>query len=404
MIETLLFATNLLASGPTWTHARALMFAPLRTPGFIRVTLPQRIDPGVHGMFRDVRIVDAQNHPVPFAFDARTNTATAARARIFDLGFVRGRYTQLFADLGNTGELHGILRIASPRRTFFERVEIATSNDLRTWSVVRSRALIYRVAQNDYPGHRLFTDGHQSITYGPSRTRYVRLRILDGGRAFPVTGIAVPSQPPVRTLRRLASTQRTFSHGSQTLATLRFAAPHTQVTALVFETSTPTFSRMVTLRSAGEVIATEPARIARFALGGPALTLSLAPIRLASLDVAIANGSDAPLAGLRVTALGPAHSLVFPARPGQRYRLLWGASAARAPHYDLAAQLAHERWKVVANAQLGRKAPTTLVDARAAIPSASARLRSLALPVALMLALLALAITAIRALRRPPAS
>ena len=60
-----------------------------------------------------------------------------------------GQFTQAIADAGDSGALHSAITIGTTQPTFFEHVQIATSDDRRTWTVVVQNALIYRVEFTD---------------------------------------------------------------------------------------------------------------------------------------------------------------------------------------------------------------------------------------------------------------
>lgn len=398
MTLALLVAAALRADG--WNAARAILVTPHATAAYARLVIPATIDGGPDGRYPDLRIAAGDDRETPYALDANPASAASSPVILSDVGFVRGRYTQAVADLGPSGMLHANIELATSQPTFFERVEIATSDDRRTWAVAQPAALIYRVAANDDAGQR-------SIAFDPSRARWIRIRILDGTHAFPIAGASVAARPVPPRLVPLEAATAAQTTGAHTVVTLTFVAPNTNLNAVAFESRTPEFSRNVTFesndgRSSDGRLAwqyLDGAAIARFSAGRPTLTVDLGNRYARMLRITIDNGNDAPLSGLRVTPLGYEHHAIFRARPGVKYRLLWSNPAAIAPKYDLAERLAHEPWRVGAEAVLGAAASTALAPAESlpAIPW----LQQAALPIALALVCVVLGAIALLALRRP---
>jgi hypothetical protein len=384
MLEAMLLIAAISAPGG-WHDARAIVVTARTTPAYVRLVLPQSIDGGPQSDYASVRVAGPDGREVPYALDAWPKASTSRPVSLSDVGFVAGKYTQAIADLGDSGELHSTLELITPQPTFFQRVQIATSDDRRTWTIVTPKALIYRVAQNN-------DAGQSSVEFGPSRARWLRIRILDATRAFPLTAATVTAQPAPVKLVPMSAVTTVQNGANETGITLDFQTPNANLGAVAFETQTPDFSRRVSFGDAGD-----DATISRFAAGRPALTADLGNLHVPSLHVAIDNGNDPPLAALRVTPLGFQHHLIFLAEPGAAYRLLWNDPDATAPSYDLAERLAHETWRVDLTAALGAAATTQFV---AAAPVASTPwLQRAALPLALVLACLVLGAVALLGLR-----
>lgn len=355
-------------------------------PVYVRLPLPQTIDGGPASDYAGVRIADAQNREVAYALDATPATSASQAVVLSDVGFVQGKFTQAIGDLGQSGALHSDLELMSSQPTFFEHVEVATSDDRQTWTVVNPDALIYRVAQNN-------DAGQSTIDFGASRARWVRIRVLDGSRAFPLTGARVAAQPAPPRIVPLSASVRTANVGQDTVVNLDFGTPNTNLAAVAFETTTPDFSRTVDFSGLTN------ATISRFAAGRPSLTADLGNQHLRTLKLTIANGNDPPLAALHVTPLGYEHHLIFAARPGESYRLLWGNPEQTPPTYDLEDRLAHEPWEVAEVARLGGTGSTAFTPA-VPPPPAAPWLQQAALPIGLVLACLVLGAVALFSLRK----
>jgi Protein of unknown function (DUF3999) len=402
MIGAVLLAAATVAGA--WSNARTIVLPAIPQPAYVLVVLPQDIDGGDTGTYPDVRVAGDDNREVPYALDADPTAAQSDAATLSDVGFVPGQYTQAIADLGTSGALHSAIALQSSQPTFFEHVQIATSDDRQTWSIVKPDALIYRVAQNG-------DAGESTIDIGPTRARWLRIRILDGAHAFPITGASVAAQAPSPRLYALAAVTKIANTGTHTVATLDFGTANTNLAAVAFETRTPQFSRPVSYlisdgaKGDGDTNWKDvtQAPIARFKAGRPAMTADLGNQHTQLLKIVVDNGNDTPLADLQVTALGYQHHIIFLAQPGVTYRLLWHSDQS-APAYDLADRLAHGPWTVGAVATLGAAASTAIVASAAPI-STTPWLQQAALPIALVIGFLVLAAMALYAMRKtnPPA-
>lgn len=326
--------------------------------------------------------------------------STGVEAQLSDVGFVPGRFTQAVADAGDSGALHSAIWLDTTQQTFFERVQIATSDDRRTWTVVVPSALIYRVE---------FTDrGSSQIAYGPSRARWVRIRILNGSKQFAIAGATFPAIVVPPQLVPLTSTQSTRQSGSNTVVTFDFGTPNTNLGAVAFEATTPQYSRDVLFErpangesdweqlSNAQISTYRSERRAETATSA----ISTGDQHVRELRVTIENGNDSPLAGLRVTPLGYAHHIIFQATQGAQYRLIWDNADAVAPVYDLGDILEHEPWNVAAVATLGGTASTAFAASGA---GGTPWLQKAALPIALALLFVVLLVVALFAMRTKPA-
>jgi hypothetical protein len=387
------------ASG--WHDARAILVPPRAATTFVRLDLPQDVDGGPGGAYPDARIADDQNREVAYALDADPGSSTGETAvSLSDVGFVAGRYTQAIADLGRSGALYSTVRIVTSQPTFFEHVDVATSDDRGAWTIVQPDALIYRVAETNDTGTTV-------VPFGPSRARWLRVRVLDTLSAFPIDGIDVVGEiPPPRLVPLFAGTITTTTD-AQTTVTLDLGTPNTNLGALAVETRTPQFSRQANVwigdvRTGDEQAWQQLSSVtfSRFAAGSPSLVADLGNQHARLVRVTIVNGNDAPLLALHVTALGYQHHVVFAAAPGVTYRLLWGNPDAAEPTYDLADRLGHESWSVGAVASLGAPAATAFVPVVAVIvPPATPWLQKAALPLGLAIACVLLGTIALVALR-----
>jgi hypothetical protein len=400
MLAALLFA--LAGAASSWHDARAIVIPNATLPAYVRLALPQYVDGGPDGTYPSVRVVDANGIEVPYALDTDPAVATGGTAELSDVGFVPGKYTQAIADLGAAGALHSVIALDSSQPTYFEHVEIASSDDRHTWSVLVPSALIYRVSTNG-------DNGTNSIEFGPSRARWLRIRVLDGARAFPISGASVPATAPPPHLVPLTGTQTLQQLDSKTVVTIDFQTPDTSLDAIAIETATAEYHRRVIVEgddgtSPGwqPVAQSDIVRYAGARAGsgtGPLIVTGTQHVR--RIQITIENGNDVPLATPRITALGRQHQVVFRATPGTQYRLLWNAAGADAPVYDLADLLGHQAWSVGAVATLGAAASTAFAPAAVA---QTPWLQQAALPIALSLLCIVLLAVVLIAMRSKPAA
>ncbi|HTA39872.1 MAG TPA: DUF3999 family protein [Candidatus Acidoferrales bacterium] len=399
MIAAIAFLFAAATSG--WHDARAIVVPATQLPAYVRLELPQTIDGGTESSYAGVRVVDADGREVPYALDVDPEVSPGAAAQLSDVGFVPGQFTQAIADTGSSGTLRSAITVETTQPTFFEHVQIATSDDRRVWTVVTPDALIYRVASSD--------PGTSEVAYGPSRARWVRVRILNGAKPFPITGASFPAIAAPPQLVPLATTQSVRQSGTSTIVTFDFATPNTNLAAVGFAATTPQYSRDVVFErpasgesgweqfANGQISTYDSQRRAETSTE----TISTGDRHLRGLRVTIQNGNDSPLAGLRLSPLGYSHHIIFRATAGGQYRLLWNNADAAAPVYDLGDILKHERWSVGAVATLGAVASTAISTSAS---SGTPWLQQAALPIALALLFVVLLVVALIAMRKKPES
>ncbi len=346
MIGPLLFAGILSVN-----TARAIAIAPRERPTWALLELPQQIDPGTSGNYDDLRIIDDRGKETPYVLDPQCAALPTRQAILSDVGFVPRHYTEALLDVGNSGTLYSAISIDSPRDTYFNRVDVAISDDRLTWREIRNGALIYRVADSSDPGS-------QTISFPSARARWVRVRIIDGGALFPIdnaTVVLTEPAPPEVTKRLDASETLAWREQDRTsVVTLDLGMPNTRAASMRFRTTQPEFSRDVSIQTSNDEEHWDFAgggRIQRFANGAPVLDVPIPEASARYVRAEVANENDAPLPDLGVSIYGPRRVLVFVARPGHAYALMRTAHA-QVPIYDLGALLEHDNPRTFAAARL----------------------------------------------------
>jgi uncharacterized protein DUF3999 len=333
-------------AGPAWsawTRVTPVAVAPARRERYVRVRLPFAIAPADDGGYPDLRVVDAQGNELPYALDPAREAPAERALDVIDVGFVPHRWTQAVLDLGTAAALVDAVTLdAGGRATFFQQVAVDASDDRTTWRIVRDDAIVYRVAQD---GGR----GSTTVTFPPTRSRWLRVRVLDPHAAFLIAGarsaMTPPREPPLSTLPvpRGEATDRVARTRTWTFA----AATPMRATAVVFAPGSAYYERKVRVEASSDAkdwVPTGDGTISRYAEGGAQLTIALNETTARFVRVTVENGNDAPVRGLAPRLLGRAHDVVFESR-AEPYRLLSGNPGASAPRYDLGARLAHETWR-----------------------------------------------------------
>jgi hypothetical protein len=344
-------------AGPAWsawTQVTPVLVARAASAPYVRVQIPLSIAAGENGDFPSLRVIDADGRERPYALDPELQRADDRAVSLIDVGFVPRRGTQGVIDLGTSGTLVDAITLevdTTREATFFEPVAIDASDDRRTWRIVRSDAIIYRVAQD--AGR-----GNTTLTFPPTRSRWLRIRVPNPDTAFPLSGARAGSTtPPQPSLVRVPvqPTERDDAANHEQSWTFALPVP-TRAKAVAFTDGGTFYERSVTIDLSQDARTWETlssGRISHYPEGGSQTTLSLAEVTTRYVRVTVRNENDAPVSALRPTLLARPHAIVFPA--GGSERLISGNPNAGAPTYDLAARLSHEDWHA-ADATLGSTA------------------------------------------------
>jgi len=342
----LLAATLPAAFGGPWTSWRdiyPLSLAPVSAPAYVRVSLGA-LDAGEDGSYPAVRIVDDAGTETPFAIDPnREIPLNVPELPLSDTGFVPGKYSQAVIDFGSYPPvLHDGVRIVTTRETYLEHVSVESSDDRTTWRATRGDAVIYQVA-GDAPD-----SGNQTISFPATRSRWLRLRVLDPVQAFPFSKAYEDPRPPREALAGVAPLAVATADGPGLQRwQADFGSDYREGAAVAIAGGTVAFARPMTVETSADGT-TWTALLVRSEVNrdpnGAATIVPFEPAFAKRWRVTIDNGNDTPVEGLSVTLLAPPHVLVFSAQPGHSYALLAGNPAAIAPRYDLGVLLSERDW------------------------------------------------------------
>jgi hypothetical protein len=340
----LCFATVLLAAAlpPAWKHWRfsaVISGAEVKQAALISLVIPAAVTARSERGWSDLRVIDHLGNEVPFVLHARTGRRTREPrpARLLEVSFQPGESTQGIVDTGGAGQIHNHVEIETTESDFFTYAEVSISDDRRSWRILRESAPIYRFRRDGL-------EGNQAISYSPSPSRYLRVRILDGTKRFAFDGARIWREvseeaelAPLRAALRPesgAAAQHTVWRGD-------LDADHLPVSELRYEVSAAEFHRPVRIRTSHDGNAWHTlceGDLYRFRRDGrdyERLRIQFPETEARYWRVDLFNRNDPPLAGLRLDLWGTPRRVVFHAEAGKTYRLLFGNRKARAATYEM---------------------------------------------------------------------
>jgi hypothetical protein len=401
-----LLAADLPSAWRSWRYSR-----PIEQPtgdALSYLTLDRQVFAHSQNQLNDLRIVDESGQELPY--DLRSQISPPPQpvrvpVTLRENSFVPGKFTQAVVDLGERATFHNSLRVQTSESDFINWVEVAASDDGHVWRIVNPRAPISRF-------HKENLEGSQTVRYSENNARYLRVRIQEAGHPFQLTGIEVFASPVIKmpVLREgaiplLASlAPDSASDASQTMWTVDLGSGNIPIARFNFETTQPEFYRWVHVMTSSDGKEWQPAgggEIHRYAAGGQTEE-SLAVQCYESWGsrywrVAVLNGDDAPLSGVRLSVAMPVRYILFHPKPDHSYRLIYGNARAAAPRYDLARTLQIPAVEGLLHPGLGAEEITS----NYADPRPFTERHPNILWIALGVAVLLLGFAALRALRAP---
>jgi hypothetical protein len=312
---------------------------------------------------------------------------------MIDTGFVPHRYSQAVLDLGDDPAADTVtLQVDTAKRpTYFERVTIEASDDRKVWRIVRAGAIVYSVAED---GGR----GNQTVRFPESASRWLRVRVADPQRPFPMSGALVGDThgaqpaPPALVPLAVAAVAATDTAAHRQVWTFEDGGVALRPSAVAFTDGGATFARHALVESSDDGTTWAQAaesEITRFAEGGAQTSFAFGESSARRWRVVVENGNDAPVRGLRPALLARPRDAVFAAAPQRRYRLLSGNELAGRPTYDLGTRLAHSAWRADAGFTVTTKRNAAYAGERPGTERAPGALTGVLVAVAVALGALA---------------
>lgn len=381
-----------------WKYARAVA---ARRIGVTAIVIPPSIYANAQPSLNDLRIIEGNGAPVPFALDTANDDARAITVNgvISDRGFVRGAYTQAVADVSLRRTPYDAVDIGTSAGDFSERVDVDASDDRRTWRTIRTGAPIY-----DFQQDGLATNTR--VTFTPSTARYVRVRVRRATSPFPLTGLRVSGGDLTSQPLRYRVTLGNVIHDAQARTTTAelMGIDEVPVDRLALDSTSPRFARAVDIEARASDGTWQTIASPTFRRAGEAddqLAADLDETQAPAWRIVVHDGDNAPLTSIAATAYGKPRRLYFDAAPGARYRILYGNPVAPAASYDFA-QTHPALNRSVADAALS--APVRNATFVSAAPQRPWTERNASLLwIALGIAVLGIGALAIRSVTTPPA-
>ncbi|MGA8013133.1 MAG: DUF3999 family protein [Candidatus Acidiferrales bacterium] len=334
-------ATPLPHAWKNWRYSRAIDLPSTDSAQLAGIVVPQDAYLHAQTWLPDIRIIDENGNEVPFVRYARegsTNSKTLP-TELIENSFAPGRYTQVMLSVGTSAPFHNAVEIETAETDFIEWVSVEASDDAQVWRIVQDRAPIFRFRKES-------REGTQTVSYSPNNARYLRVRILDGEKQFPVLRASVSYktvEPPERSSMEATITAERAEHAGENAWRVDLGTPALNIREVRFAVNPAEFNRAVEISTSEDGVMWSSfahGEIYRFRRGDATeehLAVAVPSYTTSRYwRITIVNGNDAPLPGVvPYIYMTPAH-IAFEQQPGHSYRLLYGQSRAQAPEYDLA--------------------------------------------------------------------
>jgi Protein of unknown function (DUF3999) len=399
----MLAATRLPSAWKHWHYSRAIELTPTGATRLVSVVAPPDMYAHAKPWLTDLRVIDDRGGEIPYVSFRRegTSNTTTLPATQRENSFSLGQFTQLVVDLGAHAPFHNALRIDTGAPDFIEWVQVQASDDGHLWRLVQERAPIFRFRKDNH-------QGTQIVHYSENNAQYLRVRILNGDRKFPVSSASVLHEV-VEPAERIPIGIPLSAEGNQPMghsvwsAEVGAAAP--LLTEVRFDVTAPEeFIRTVNTSSSDDGKdwgAFTNAEIYRYRRGDAqmeklSVTVPYGASQAKYLRVEIVNGNDAVLSGAAPQLFSTPQHIIFEQQPGRSYSLVYGQERAQAAQYDLGRRADAKQMAAAVAGQVGpEEVNTDWVD-----PRAWTETHDIFLWVVLVIAVMLIGYAAVRSLRR----
>ncbi len=383
-----------------WSYSRPIVFAAGTQAGYVNITIPFDVYANSKRDLDDLRLIDDKANEVPFVLYAHYGESSEKQlaAKMGEISFAPGKFTQAVLELNEQSPFHNAVYINTPLEDFIAWCEVAVSDDARTWRIVNDRSPIFRFQKNNQTGV-------QRLHYPQTNARFMRLRIFDGTRQFPIEGavlfysVTLPAEEVPAPVVLKPTTKAT---AQRSIWSADLDASLFPLNEVRFTVDQKDFSRHLEVQvsddgtnwwSAGE------GEIYRFSENGVErewLRAGLSETTQRHWRVTVNNGDDPPLAGAQPALFATPRMAIFRYDPARSYRLIYGQSEAKPAHYDLSRWIGTAAYKGAAAATVGAEA----ANPNRSDPRPWTEQNGTVLWIALGIAVLLLGYSALRSLQR----
>jgi Protein of unknown function (DUF3999) len=389
-----------------WRYSRAIELPPTETTQLAEVVVADDIYRHIAMGLKDLRVIDTQGSETPYVMftlggEKRTETLSST---LHEKSFSPGKYTQAVVEITGQAPFHNSIEIDSRENNFIEWVSVEASDDAHIWRIVQERAPIFRFEKEG-------RNGTQVVQYSDNNSRFLRVRILDGEKQFPITGAKVTRQvsgPSERTALEIAAMEQPQSAARQSLWDADLETAALPVSEIRFEVAPSEFVRCVYVSASDDkkewnTIAS--GQIYRFHQGDKVQEQLTVPISYGGATgrywrVTVENGNDAPLANGSVRLYTTPRHVVFEQQPGKGYSLIYGQERVQAAEYDLGRRVDAAQERTAIPGKLGPEE----VNAAWVDPRPWTETHAVFLWGVLLIAVIVIGSTAIQSMRRAASS
>jgi len=306
------------------------------------ISVDKQVYSGAIDFPADLRIVNEQGGEVPYQLrvgTVHTENPTSYNARMLNNSIVAGKYTTCIIDLGKSGLINNQINISTYQPDFMSRVEIAGSQNMNTWAVLKTDGYILNV--KDYQ--------RTDVAYPANTYRYLRVKVSYSNgkpvriqsakvryeKAFPAREVVLYEGGPgkVDQNRREPCTDITIDLKSGGLfperADIESSDLNYHRTVQVFGSADG--REWTDMGAYGNILKydTQTFKGEESSISIP----SQSPYRY--LRIRIDNQDNPPIRITRVKVYSYKRDVVFPLKNGSTYRLYYGSPVARTSVYDV---------------------------------------------------------------------
>ena len=314
------FAANLPDTWRAWRYSRSIRT--IDTSGPVKLTIPPTLYSRLANGFADIRVVDDRGAEIPFLLYDKNSRASAEtrHAVIRENSFVPGKYTQLVIDLGEKAAFHNLLEFNTSETDFIDWVEVAASDDAKTWRIVKDRAPIASFRKENIAGSR-------RVQYSDNNARFLRVQIFETSHQFPVSSVQIFFTRESRTPLRVPLTSSFTADSTAPANVTRWVADlglgSFPVSGVAIDTTQPQFFRIVHMQSSEDGKEWQDfcsGEIYRYQQGEKqaeaSQVFSPEAWHRRYWRIEIVNGNDVPLTNAKPTLLAIPYWVLFYPQPG----------------------------------------------------------------------------------------